>query len=154
MKQGHKGAKTALSDAHAKITWYAIIDEGICGKEVNHGIKVDRRQLCPGHTKKMRVVSSRRETERITESTRESKSRADVNELEPERVQSYSNALPSCPVMTNWRQRARHCCILALIFLSLITFSIHSRRTLSSSGTKNEESNDKIVSKVAELDVM
>jgi len=44
--------------------------------------------------------------------------------------------------------------MLALVFLSLMTFSIHSRRTSSSSGTKNEESKDKIVSKFAELDVM
>ena len=44
--------------------------------------------------------------------------------------------------------------MLALVFLSLITFSIHSRRTLSSSGMKNEESRDKIVSNDAELDVM
>jgi len=35
-----------------------------------------------------------------------------------------------------------------------MTFSIHPRRTSSSSGTKNEESKDKIVSKDAELDVM
>jgi hypothetical protein len=44
--------------------------------------------------------------------------------------------------------------MLALVFLSLITFSIHPRRMLSSSGTKNEESKDRIVSKLAELDVM
>ena len=56
--------------------------------------------------------------------------------------------------MTNWRHSARHCFMLALVFLSLITFSIHSRRTSSSSGTKNEESKDKIVSNVADFEVM
>lgn len=44
--------------------------------------------------------------------------------------------------------------MLALVFLSLITLSIHSRRTSSSSGTKYEESNDKIVSNVADFDVI
>jgi len=44
--------------------------------------------------------------------------------------------------------------MLVLIFLSFITLSIHPRRTSLSSGTKNEESNDKIVSNVAEFDVM
>ena len=95
-------------------------------------------------------MGSTRETVRVQRAF----GRAKQTMLELERVRDYNSTSLSWPVATNLRQSVRHRCMFAVIFLSLITFSIQSRRTLSSSGTKYEERRDRMVSNVAELDVM
>jgi len=70
------------------------------------------------------------------------------------RWQGYSSAVPSLPAATSSFQSARHRVMLARKVLSPRVFSIHNRSESSSSGTKNEESKERIVSKLAAADVM
>lgn len=65
-----------------------------------------------------------------------------------------SRAVPDLPSATSRFHSCRHESMLARIFLSAMTFSIHDSRAFSSSGTKNDERRDKTVSKFADSDVM
>jgi hypothetical protein len=67
---------------------------------------------------------------------------------------THSNASPSLPDATNRFHSPRHDCISVLIFLFSATFAIQFKYTSSSSGTKNDDSRDKTVSKLADSDVM
>jgi len=67
---------------------------------------------------------------------------------------SHSSASPSLPEATNLFHSARHDCILDLIFLFSATFEIQFKYTSSSSGTKNDDSRDSTVSKLADSAVM
>jgi hypothetical protein len=70
------------------------------------------------------------------------------------RPKCYSSAAPSFPAATSACQSRRHCAIFARSLLSPSMLSIQPSSASSSSATKNEESKDRIVSKLAELDVM
>jgi hypothetical protein len=67
---------------------------------------------------------------------------------------SHSSASPSLPEATNPFHSPRHDCILDLIFLFSATFAIQFKYKSSSSGTKNDDSRDSTVSKLADSAVM
>lgn len=66
----------------------------------------------------------------------------------------YSSAEPSFPAATSFLQSDLHSFMLLLSFLFPSNLDIQPNNKFSSSGTKNDESNDKMVSKLAEDEVM
>jgi hypothetical protein len=66
----------------------------------------------------------------------------------------HNSAEPSLPCATSFFQSALHCLILSLNFLSPSVLDIHAKNKSSSSGTKNDESKERTVSKFADDDVM
>jgi len=67
---------------------------------------------------------------------------------------AYNNADPSLPDATSLFQSALHFFMLFLNFLSPSVLKIHVKSRFSSSGTKKEESRERMVSKFAEDDVI
>jgi len=66
----------------------------------------------------------------------------------------YNKAVPSLPDATKALQSWRHLVILDLSFLSPSVISIQDMSMFSSPGTKKEDRRERIVSKLAELDVI
>ena len=67
---------------------------------------------------------------------------------------AYSNAGPSLPDATSIFQSALHFSMLLLNFLSPSILDIHVKSEFSSSGTKKDESRERMVSKFAKDDVI